>query len=295
MNKRQPSNELSAYLSRVSRLPRLSAEKERELALRWRDQRDQRAANELVSANLRHVVATALRYRAYRVPLNELVSEGNIGLLQALDKFDPERGIRFVTYAAFWVRARIVRFILDSWSVTRSGGGALRSKVFFKLRRERARAATLFGEGAEADAAAAEKLGISLDELRRMANQLDSRDVSLNQELFHGEPGTLVDRLPSPTIAHDDELAQRQSERALRLAVQDALKELDPRELYIAEKRFMADADTELSLADIGRELGISRERARQLAVRAQAKLKKALLQSLGRIGQEPAELLSAA
>src|SRR6188768_1153721 len=148
---RPVSGEIGSYLSRVRSYPVLSREEELELVNRWLTTQDPVAKERLLAAHLRYVVAIALRYRRYGVPIEELVSEGNFGLVHALGKFETSRGTRFVTYAAYWIRAYALNHVIRSWSLVGSGSGALRSKMFFKLRRERVRIANLVGEGDHAD------------------------------------------------------------------------------------------------------------------------------------------------
>src|SRR5690349_18618862 len=145
------SNDLGFYLGEAKRAPRLGREQELELALRWKQQGDRLAADTLARANLRHVVTIALKYRHYGVGVSELIAEGNFGVVHALGKFEPERGIRFVTYSAHWVRAYMLDHIIKTWSVVGGGTGALRSRLFFRLRRERVRVTNLLGEGEAAD------------------------------------------------------------------------------------------------------------------------------------------------
>src|SRR5690606_41440886 len=145
---------------------------------------DHRSVVKLIAADLRSVVAIAVKYRRYGLPIGELISEGNFGLVHALSKFEPERGNRFVTYAAYWIRAYILNYIIRSWSLVGVGSGALRSKMFFKLRRERVKITNLLGEGEAADEALAERLSIPKDKLGGMLRRLEARDVSLDTPLF---------------------------------------------------------------------------------------------------------------
>lgn len=255
----------------------LSREEEGELVSRWQEHRDTAAAQRLVKAHLRYVVATANKYRRYGMGLDELIAEGSFGLVYALDKFDPSRGTRLVTYAAYWVRARILGYVLRSWSVVGTGGGALRSRTFFRLRRERARIANLVADKDESERALAETMGVGVVELRKMLERLDGRDVSLDAPLFEEEGQTLVDVFASPDRDQESDLGERQSNSQLRRLVSAALSRLDPREHFIVTRRVMADREDELTLAEIGRRLGVSRERARQLEVRAKRKLKDVL------------------
>ena len=271
------------YLSHVQTVPRLSREHEHDLAVRVRDAGDAgdaAALEELVRANLRYVVAIAHKYMRYRLPMAELVSEGSIGLVVAARKFDPDRGTRFVTYAAHWIRAFMLEHIIRGSSMVGSGGGAMRSKVFFRLRREKAK---LLGQGFDSSEVAkrlAASFGTTVEKLQQMEERLEARDVSLDAPMHDDGTTTLVEGLASPGPSQEDELSL--AEEAVRLSerVRDAVRDLDPRERFIVEARLLADAPSELSLAEIGRRLGVSRERARQIETRAKQKMKKRLLAS---------------
>jgi RNA polymerase sigma-32 factor len=204
----------------------------------------------------------------------ELVAEGNFGLVHALQKFDTSRGTRFVTYAAYWIRAYILNYVIRSWSIVGGGSGALRSKLFFKIRRERARIANSIGDGQEANELLAQALDLPLAKVVGMVRALDARDVSLDTPVFSDSTTTLGDTLASNDSNLEDDLVDSESGGYARQAVSEALSGLDQRERYIVEKRLMADNEDELSLAEIGRQLGVSRERARQLEARAKKKLK---------------------
>ncbi len=275
MSASPPDAELSRYITEVRAIPRLSREDEHALAVRWTDDHDRAAGEQLVRANLRYVVAIAAKYRNYGLRFGDLVAEGNVGVVTALQKFDPHKGTRFVTYAAYWVRAFILSFVIRSWSLVGAGSGALRSKVFFRLRRERARIANMVVGRDEAVEKLAKDLGIKIDDLRPMLARLDGRDVSLDQPVYDDAEQTRGDLLESPDPPQD-ELAERR-ERATMMGgrVATALATLDPRERFIVERRIMTD--DEWSLAEIGRNLGVSRERARQLEVRARRKLRERL------------------
>jgi RNA polymerase sigma-32 factor len=256
----------------------LDRETELKLALAWRDHEDEDAASRLVKAHMRYVVATAVKYRRYGVPLDELISEGNFGLVHALRKFEPERGFRFVTYAAYWIRAYILNYIIRSWSLVGSGSGVLRSKMFFRLRRERVKLANLLGDREEAEAALADKLGTSREQLTNMLRRLEARDVSLDTKVFDDGSATLLDTLVSKAEGQDEHLYVEETRTEVADWVKAAMENLDRRERYIVEQRLMADHEDKLSLAEIGRTLGVSRERARQLEARAKNKLKSQLL-----------------
>jgi RNA polymerase sigma-32 factor len=286
---------LSRYITSVHQFPKLSREEEEVLARRWMKTQDPRAADALVRAHLRYVVAIALKYRRYGIPLADLVAEGNFGVVHALKKFEPDRGNRFVTYAAYWIRAYILNYIIRSWSLVGVGSGALRSKLFFKLRRERIRIANLFGEGELADQMLADKFGMTPPQVMTMVRRLEQRDLSLDTKVYDDSATTLGDSLPAPEQDHDEVLAADEMGDIVRDAVRVAIGDLDARERYIVEHRMMADAEDELSLAEIGRRLGVSRERARQLEARAKKKLKSRITQLSRQSGSLMSELDTAA
>jgi len=265
---------VSRYITMVQHLPRLSRQEELEISTRWCRNGDEKAKDLLVRAHLRYVVAIALKYRRYGLPLGELIAEGNFGVVHALGKFEPERGNRFVTYAAYWIRAYMLNYIIRSWSLVSAGSGALRSKMFFKLRRERVRITNLVGEGERADELLAERFNMPKQQISSMLRRLDGRDISLDSKVFDDALTTLVDTLQSPDVSQEETVGGQQIHDRLTTAVSRALEVLDQRERFIVEKRLMADAEEELSLAEIGRRLGVSRERARQLEARAKRKLK---------------------
>jgi RNA polymerase sigma-32 factor len=271
---REIDNAVSRYITMAQNVPQLTREAEFELAQKWRMSSDEAARDRLVRAHLRYVIAIALKYRRYGLPLADLIAEGNFGLVHALTKFEPDRGNRFVTYAAYWIRAYILNYIIRSWSLVGVGSGALRSKMFFKLRRERVRIANQVGEGELADRMLAEKLNIPAEKLGTMLRRLEARDVSIDARLFDDSAATLGDTLTSQERDQEEIAAAGETTGYVRTAVQSAVAGLDKRERYIVEHRLMADAEDELSLAEIGRRLGVSRERARQLEARAKRKLK---------------------
>jgi RNA polymerase sigma-32 factor len=271
---------IQRYLSYVQTIPRLTREDEHELAVLVRDTGDASALDKLARANLRYVVAIALKYGRYRAPLAELVSEGSIGLVVAARKFDPDRGTRFVTYAAHWIRAFMLEHVIRGTSMVGTGSGPMRSKVFFRLRREKAK---LVGQGFDS-AQVAEKLatsfGTTVEKLKQMEERLEARDVSLDAPMHDDGTGSLVEGMASTNPSQEDELSQAEQAAELSARVLDAVRDLDPRERFIVEARLLADAPSELSLAEIGRRLGVSRERARQIEARAKQKMKKRLLAS---------------
>lgn len=265
---------LSRYMERVRQIPRLSREAEHELAVRVQ-QGDQEAADKLVEANLRFVVAMAIQYRRYGIPISELLAEGNLGLMMAVRKFDPERGTRFVTYAGYWIRAYVLDLVVRSTTMVGAGSGPLRSKLFFRLRRERAKVASVTNDPAERIALLAAQFDVTEEKMEEMLRRIDSRDVSLSTPLHDDASATMLDALPETDDSQEVVYLDAERQRLVEKHLGHALGGLDQRERYILEQRFMTDQD--ISLAALGRELGVSRERARQLEARAKQKLKKSL------------------
>ena len=263
----------SHYLTTVQGYASISREEELALIRRWRADRDERARDALVRSSLRHVVSIARRYQRYGVPLAELISEGNFGVVRALSKFDTERGILFMTYASHWIRACILQHVLRSWSIV--GSGLPRSRLFFKLRRERAKLSNVIGDDDDANVVLAQRLGISEARLQSLLQRVDQRDCSLDADVYQDGAMTLVNSLPSADLDQEQLALAREFGGNAERAVRDALAVLDERERYIVENRMLADRESELSLADIGRTFGVSRERARQLEERAKRKLKR--------------------
>ena len=263
------------YLAEVRAIPTLTREEEHQLAVLWRDQKDPAAGERLVRANLRYVVAIAATYRRYGLRTSDLIAEGNVGVVTALRKFDPEKGTRFVTYAAYWIRAFMLNYVIRSWSMVGSGSGPLRSKLFFQLRRERARLAGQFSETEPAMVQLAEQMQLPVEKVVQLMQRLDGRDVSLDQKVYEDGEQTRLDLMTSADPSQDVMLEQHESSELLGGRVRTALQGLDARERYIVESRMLAD--DELSLAEIGRRLGVSRERARQIEARAKKKLRRSL------------------
>jgi len=265
---------LDRYIERVRAIPTLSREEEHELAVQARAG-DEEAAQALVEANLRYVVAVALQYRRYGVRLGDLVAEGSVGLMTAVRKFDPDRGTRFVTYAGYWIRAFVLESVVRSTSMVGGGTGPLRSKLFFRLRRERAKVEALTTDPGERLDLLADRFGVTRERMATMLARLESKDVSLDAPVFDDSSLSLVDTVVSDTPPQD--LAYDERHRSLELEddLAGALASLDRRERFIVEKRILHDE--EMSLAALGRELGVSRERARQLEARAKHKLRKRL------------------
>lgn len=271
-------------IDRAKRAPRLSPDEERDCIAAWQSVRDRRAAERIIAANLRHVVFTALKFKNYGIPVADLISEGSVGLMKALDRFDAARNVRFATYANYWVRAQIVMGVMDSWSLMSGPRGALDSRVFFRLRRERARLAA-DGDtepgGPSVEERLAAEFGVTERRMEEMLAQLDSRGLSLDAPAIHQEP-RLVDALTSDA-QQAESLVRREQSLQLERILDRVRGQLDPRETFILDRRLMADPEEKLSLGQIGEHFGVSRERVRQIEMRAKKKLEnQALLEELG-------------
>jgi RNA polymerase sigma-32 factor len=270
-----PDPALAEYISRVRNIPRLSREVEHDLALAARAG-DSDAAHKLIEANLRFVVAVALQYRRYGIPISELIAEGSLGLILAVRKFDPERGTRFVTYAGYWIRAYVLDLVVKSASMVGGGSGALRSKLYFRLRRERARVSNHEQDQTRVVETLAQQFHVDTERMSRMLRQIDARDVSLDMTAHADSSMTMLDTLQDDGASQEEELMASEQQHGLNDRLGSALGALDRRERYIVEQRIMGD--DEMSLAELGRRLGVSRERARQIEARAKRKLRKRLV-----------------
>ncbi|MCA9644917.1 MAG: sigma-70 family RNA polymerase sigma factor [Polyangiaceae bacterium] len=267
---------VSRYDALATSFPSLSREDELELAWAWKNDRDPRARERLVGSQLRAVTAIARKLRAYGVPLADLMAEGNVGLLQALDKFEPELGYRFGTYAAFWIRARMINHVLATWSIVQTRSGVMRSRMFFKLRRERSRLQAKLGDPELVKQELAKQFDLSDDAVQAMLQRLDAGDVSLDRSVRE-DASPMVEQMEADAESQESTLMREQRQRLVREVVERALKDLDARERRIVRERLMAEDGEALSLAELGRRMGISRERARQLESRARKKLAESL------------------
>jgi RNA polymerase sigma-32 factor len=278
---------LDQYLKEVSRVPLLTVEEERRLAHDFRDGGDMRAAHRLVEANLRFVVKVAFEYRSYGLPMPDLIQEGNIGLMKAVQKFDPDREIRLISYAVWWIRAFIQGHVLRSWSLVKIGTTQAQRKLFFSLartRREIARlspGARLEEERNDVDLVA-KKLGVRPSDVVEMQHRLEARDFSLDAPVGDGST-THLESTPSGWDPHDEQIARSQEEALVARRVADAMERLDARERHIVAARFMAEGRE--TLRELGKHFGFSRERARQLELRGLEKLRRELRPLLEELG----------
>tara|TARA_R110000787_G_scaffold199464_2_gene310587 strand:+ start:3603 stop:4478 length:876 start_codon:yes stop_codon:yes gene_type:complete len=267
---------LSRYLREVWRFPILEKQVEQDLAIRLRDHGDVEAAHDLVTSHLRLVAKIAMGYKGYGLPVADLISEGNIGLMKAVKKFDPDRGFRLSTYAIWWIKASITEYVLKSWSMVKMGTVSSQKKLFFSLRRTKNQLKII--DSGELDDMQAgqisEALGASVQEVQHMNRRLHARDFSLNTPISHMEDGiefqeTLVDEGPGPEalVGEHEELQLRSG------MLKRAMAELSERERDILVRRRLSDEP--LTLEQLGTHYGISRERIRQLESRAFDKVQK--------------------
>lgn len=288
------SSSIAMYLSEISQFPLLSQEKEQALARRFQNQHDLRAAHSLVTSNLRFVVKVAYEYRSYSIRMADLIQEGNIGLMKAVQKFDPEKGIRLISYAVWWIRAYIQNYILKSWSLVKLGTTQAQRKLFFSLARTKREIEKLSGteENFSDTRKIAKKLRVKPTEVAEMELRMEGRDLSLDAPMGDDGSSCHVDFVACPSAGQDEELGDRQESELVASQVEVALSRLDRRERFIIEKRVMSDQP--MTLKELGRHFGFSRERARQLEIRAKEKLKQDLA-TLVSENTEPASALHAA
>jgi len=272
---------LSRYLAEIRKFPLLDPQEEYMLAKRWREHEDTEAAHKLVTSHLRLVAKIAMGYRGYGLPINEVIAEGNIGLMQAVKRFEPERGFRLATYAMWWIRASIQEYILRSWSLVKLGTTAAQKKLFFNLRRVKGQIEAL-EEGdmrPEHVSDIAKRLGVPEHEVVNMNRRLASPDSSLNTPLGTESESEWQDWLADESLDQETQLAETEELEERRTLLSTALEELTPRERDILEARRLRDEP--MTLEDLSVKYDISRERVRQIEVRAFEKLQEKMKAAL--------------
>lgn len=270
------------FVKRAMSAPLLDRDHELDLATRWREEQDEDALHELCTAYMRLVVAIAARFRTYGLPMSDLVQEGNVGLMLAAARFEPERELRFSTYATWWIRSCIQDYILRNWSIVRTGTTAAQKSLFFNLRRLRAllRDPTEGGLSPESRAYVAHALRVDEDEVDRMAARLSAADRSLNAPIGDAGDSEWQDLLPDMSALPEDE-TMIERDRAVRNEwLARALSDLTDRELIIIKERRLAEEG--VTLETLGRRLGVSKERVRQIEHQALRKLRSALTRIVG-------------
>ncbi len=267
---------LSRYLNEIRKFPMLQPEQEYMLAKRWREHEDPDAAHQLVTSHLRLVAKIAMGYRGYGLPIGEVVSEGNVGLMQAVKRFEPDKGFRLATYAMWWIRASIQEYILRSWSLVKMGTTASQKKLFFNLRKAKSQISALEEGDLRPDQVdiIATRLGVSKQDVIDM-NRRMSGDASLNAPLREEGEGEWQDWLVDDSASQERVLADREEKDNRLGALQGALSVLNERERRIFEARRLSDDP--ITLEDLSDEFDISRERVRQIEVRAFEKVQAAV------------------
>ncbi len=274
LSRSSSSGTLAVYLTEINRFPLLSQDEERRLARIYRRSNDPPAAQQLVTSNLRFVVKVAYEYRSYGLRMADLVQEGNIGLMKAVEKFDPEKGIRLISYAVWWIRAYIQNYILRSWSLVKLGTTQAQRKLFFSLARTKRELSKLAVEEEESPSAQriARRLRVKPDEVLEMERRMEGRDLSLDAPMGEDGGSSHVDFVVSRSAGQEERFAQAEERALVNRRVEEALLRLDERERFIIERRVMSDRP--MTFKELGAHFGFSRERARQLEIRAKEKLK---------------------
>jgi RNA polymerase sigma-32 factor len=278
---------LARYLTEIRRFPMLEPQQEYMLAKRWREHEDPQAAQELITSHLRLVAKIAMGYRGYGLPIGEIISEGNVGLMQAVKRFEPDRGFRLATYAMWWIRASIQEYILRSWSLVKIGTTASQKKLFFNLRKAKSRISA-YEEGdlrPENVEKIASRLGVSKQDVVDM-NRRMSGDSSLNTPLRDQGEGEWQDWLVDDHVDQEHVLLEQEETSNRHKALQGALAVLNPRERRIFEARRLCDEP--VTLEQLSEEFGVSRERVRQIEVRAFEKVQAAVRGGLARLEVAP-------
>jgi RNA polymerase sigma-32 factor len=273
-----PEGGLSRYLSEIRKFPMLPKDEEFMLAKRWQEHQDAEAAHKMVTSHLRLVAKIAMGYRGYGLPIGEVISEGNVGLMQAVKKFDPDKGFRLATYAMWWIRASIQEYILRSWSLVKMGTTAAQKKLFFNLRKAKSEIAAL-QEGdlrPEQVSVIATKLGVLDEEVVSMNRRLSGGDASLNSPMRADSESEWQDWLVDTDTPSQESVVADTQEMNLRMSLLEAaMTELSDRERHILTERRLKDEPT--TLEELAGEYGVSRERVRQIEVRAFEKLQKSM------------------
>ena len=273
-----PEGGLSRYLSDIRKFPMLGKEEEFMLAKRWREHQDFDSARQLVNSHLRLVAKIAMGYRGYGLPIEEVISEGNVGLMQAVKKFEPDKGFRLATYAMWWIRASIQEYILRSWSLVKMGTTAAQKKLFFNLRKAKSEISALEEGDMHPDQVRqiATKLGVLDEEVISMNRRLSGPDASLNAPLRADSENEWQDWLEDKdAVSQETQLAESEEKQIRMALLEEAMTELTDRERHILTERRLKDDPT--TLEELASQYGVSRERVRQIEVRAFEKLQKSI------------------
>ena len=285
---------LTRYFEQIRRFPLLEPQDEYMFAKRWREHGDGDAAHRLVTSHLRLVAKIAMGYRGYGLPISEVISEGNVGLMQAVKRFEPEKGFRFATYAMWWIKAAIQEYILRSWSLVKMGTTANQKKLFFNLRKAKSKISALEEGDLRPDQVKiiARRLGVTEQDVVDMNRRLGG-DVSLNAPIREeGDSGEWQDWLVDEISDQETRLAESEESDNRRKALGESLSVLNDRERRIFEARRLADDP--ITLGDLASEFGVSRERVRQIEVRAFEKVQRAVKNRVAAMEMRPAAVAPA-
>jgi len=268
---------LSRYLSEIRKFPLLTPEDEYMFAKRWKEHGDSESARRLVTSHLRLVAKIAMGYRGYGLPVSEIVSEGNVGLMQAVKRFDPDKGFRLATYAMWWIRASIQEYVLRSWSMVKMGTTAAQKKLFFNLRKAKNNIGAIEEGDLTPDhtATLADQLGVTETEVTEMNRRLSGGDASLNAPLRSESESEWQDWLADDTADQETRLAEREEMGDRHELLVNAMKDLTDRERDIIQARRLQDEPA--TLEELSQKYGVSRERVRQIEVRAFEKLQRGM------------------
>ncbi|MDG2307422.1 MAG: RNA polymerase factor sigma-32 [Candidatus Binatia bacterium] len=272
-----PADALQRYLAEIRRHPLLDPDEEHELAVRWVEHGDREAAAELVTANLRLVVMMARKYQKAFKNLLDLVQEGNIGLLEAVKKFDPYRGVRFPSYAVYWIRAYIIRYVMNNWRVVKLGTTQAQRKLFFNLQREKEK---LEREGYTPDPALiAERLSVKPQEVIEMEQRLSGRDVSVDAPVGDDGDSSMLDFLPDGSAQPEEEFGEGELRSMIQQRIREFGDTLEDKERVIFDQRMISDEPK--TLQELGEVYGVSRERIRQIEERIKRRLRAYLVEQI--------------
>lgn len=271
-------NSLESYLLQINQFSLLSQEEEFALAIRYRKYNDIEAAHKLITSNLRFVVKVAFEYKSYGVKLADLIQEGNIGLMMAVKKFNPDKGYRFISYAIWWIRAYIQNFIIKTWSLVKIGTTQAQKKLFYKIGKVRKALESDPGNEKKYERLAND-LDVTKEDIIEMEQRMSSRDLSLDAPFDEDHELTHLDLLREDSPNQEEALARQQEKKIRERDVQNAMRRLSEKEAYVIKNRIMADSP--LTLQEIGDHLKLSRERVRQIESEALKKLKREMSPSI--------------
>lgn len=285
---------LNRYLQEIRQFPMLQPDEEYMLAKRWKEHGDSAAAQRLITSHLRLVAKIAMGYRGYGLPIGEVISEGNVGLMQAVKKFEPDKGFRLATYAMWWIKASIQEFVLRSWSLVKMGTTANQKKLFFNLRRMKGQIQALEEGDLKPDQVKtiAKRLGVTEEDVVSMNRRL-SGDTSLNAQIRADSDGEWQDWLVDESDSQEDVLVETEERQMRSGLLREALDKLTDREREVFEARRLNDEP--VTLEDLSQKFGVSRERIRQIEVRAFEKVQKAVKNAAQKALAPPARALPAA